>query len=313
MSQSLSKKESEALRKELVALLANFEKELKSKDLRENILALVPALHLLRDLGSSLISREEASAARDRILLYFRKYPFKVIHGDELMIISGIQEWPRRVRELRVEFGWSIATGVTIKEMFSVENGEIEGLDSSNLKPNEYILLSEGQDMEAADRWRAANEIRKKRESVKNKILEFFRFNEGIPVTGEELRYVAGDKTEWARRVRELRTEEGWPVSTRNTGRPDLPVGSYMLEGDRQSPAHDRKIPDPVRRRVLVRDKYHCQDCNWNHEMWNPSDPRHLELHHIKPHVEGGENVEENLVTVCTSCHDERHRIGKKS
>ena len=311
MSQRLSKKESEALRKELVALLANFEKELKSKDLRENILALVPALHLLRDLGSSLISREEASAARDRILLYFRKYPFKVIHGDELMIISGIQEWPRRVRELRVEFGWSIATGVTIKEMFSVENGEIAGLDYSNLKPNEYILLSEGQDMEAADRWRAANEIRKKRESVKNKILEFFRFNEGNPVTGEELRYVAGDKTEWARRVRELRTEEGWPVSTRNTGRPDLPVGSYMLERDRQSPAHDRKIPDPVRRRVLVRDKYHCQDCNWNHAMWNQSDPRHLELHHIKPHIEGGENVEENLVAVCTSCHDEIHRIGK--
>jgi len=35
-----------------------------------------------------------------------------------------------------------------------------------------------------------------------------------------------------------------------------------------------------------------------SHDEWNPSDPRHLELHHIEHHVKGGENVEGNLKTL---------------
>jgi hypothetical protein len=70
--------------------------------------------------------------------------------------------------------------------------------------------------------------------------------------TGEN-GYVANEKTEWARRVRELRTELGWPVVTKVTGRPDLSVGVYMLEQDRQSQVHDRKIPDPVRKDITAK------------------------------------------------------------
>jgi hypothetical protein len=33
----------------------------------------------------------------------------------------------------------------------------------------------------------------------------------------EELKYLAKDKKEWARRVRELRTEQGWPIVTKKT------------------------------------------------------------------------------------------------
>lgn len=94
------------LRRQLVDLLDDFAKKLNQSDLRKKVLALVPAFHKLRDLGSSLIPRKEASAARDRILAYFRKYPLTIIHGDELMVVSGIQDWPRRLRELRCEFGW---------------------------------------------------------------------------------------------------------------------------------------------------------------------------------------------------------------
>ena len=130
----------------------------------------------------------------------------------------------------------------------------------------------------------------------------------GRGVTGEELRYVAGDKTEWARRVRELRTEFGWPVATKSTGRPDLGIGVYVLQADRQSPEHDRHIPDDVRREVLRRDGYKCCTCSWSHNEWNPSDPRHLELHHVTHHASGGENIKENLTTLCTVCHDKRHR-----
>ena len=80
-----------------------------------------------------------------------------------------------------------------------------------------------------------------------------------------------------------------------------------MLEADRQSPPHDRDILDAVRREVLRRDDYRCIVCEWHHDLWNASDPRHLEIHHVQEHVEGGENTAENLVALCTVCHDELH------
>ena len=300
--------ELEAIRTKLVDLLINFKKEIKSPNLRTTVQALIPAHHLLRDLGSSLIPYEKASAARQRILFYLKKYPKNVIKGDELMVVAGIGDWPRRVRELRVEFGWSIVNGITAKEMASEGEFPPDSINASNLSPDDYILLDANQDREAALRWHMANEIRRKRSSVKDKILEFLRRNVGRPVTGEELRYIANNRSEWARRVRELRTELGWPVVTKNTGRPDLTVGTYVLEQDRQSPAHDRKIPDPLRCQVLRRDRYCCQNCQWHHGLWNPSDPRFLELHHVKYHAKGGENVAENLKTLCTICHDDLHR-----
>ncbi len=301
----------EEIRTQLIELLVNFKDQLKKGDIRDRVLSLIPAFHLMRDLGCSLMPHEKAFAARDRIIAYFRKYPKTVIHGDELMVVSGIQDWPRRIRELRREYGWPIASGVTVNEMSAEDEIVLGDLAVTSLKPEEYILLDETQDREAALRWRLANDIRKKKISVQKKIEEFLVSNVSRPVTGEELRYVANDKTEWARRVRELRTEQGWPIVTRNTGRPDLPIGVYLLEQARQSPLHDRTIPDPVRRAVLVRDKYKCQKCGWTHEHWNPSDPRHLELHHQEHHVKGGKNIEENLIALCTVCHDALHRAEK--
>jgi len=297
----------ETVRRKIEGLIRNFETELRSGELRPKVLALVPIFHGLRDIGKELIPAEYASAARDRILYYFRKYPLTIIDGDELLVVSGIQEYARRVRELRVQFGWAIASGVTIKEMRENEDEEVPG-ELKAMRPSEYVLLNAEQDREAALRWNAANMIRKQRGSVRDKILSFLRANVGRGVTGEELRYVAGDKTEWARRVRELRTEFGWPVATKSTGRPDLGVGVYVLQADRQSPEHDRHIPDDVCREVLRRDGYRCRECDWSHDEWNPSDPRHLELHHVKHHAKGGENVKENLNTLCTVCHDKLHR-----
>ncbi len=302
---------SENLRQKLVELFTDFRNELESGNLREKVLALIPAFHHLRDLGSSLISREDARSARDRILFYFRKYPRVVIGGEEIMVVAGINDWPRRIRELRVEFGWPIMSGVTAKRMADEEEALLEGVDFTRLKPDQYILVDEEQDRDAAFRWNLANEIRKKRVGVREKILEYMRANVGKRITGEELQYLAKGATEWARRVRELRTEDGWPVVTKNTGRPDLPVGVYLLEEDRQLPTHDRHIPDPVRREVLRRDNYHCRNCDWSHALWNPSDPRHLELHHIEHHAHGGSNEPENLITYCNVCHDDVHRREK--
>lgn len=164
---------------------------------------------------------------------------------------------------------------------------------------DQYVLLREEQDKEAAFRWNSLNEIRKSKASVQDKILKYFRANIGSAITGEELRYLAGDKNEWPRRVRELRTELGWPIVTRMQGRPDLPVGVYVLEEDKQAPEHDRRITDGVRAEVLTRDGFSCKVCGWKHADIVPSDPRKLlELHHILEHVRGGKNEADNLVTL---------------
>lgn len=299
---------SEEISKNLQNLLVNFEQELKSDSLRNKVLSLVPCFHQLRELGKSLISREIARSARDRILHYFKKYPAVIIRGDELLVVSGIQEYARRVRELKVQFGWSIVSGLTVNQMSDENEFPLPDIGVNTMGPSDYILLSTEQDRDAAHRWHLANEIRREDIAVRDKILKFLRKNVGQKVTGEELKYLAKDRSEWARRVRELRTEYGWPVVTQNTGRPDLDVGVYLLEADRQSPKHDRHIPDPVKRNVLRRDNYKCTICNWSHDLWNRSDPRHLELHHQKPHAEKGENTEDNLVTLCTVCHDDIHR-----
>ena len=117
MARRSRQEDPEFLRKELLVLIQNFEDELKKGDLRNKVISLVPAHHLLRDLGSSLIPRASAKSARDRIERYLLSYPRQLIKGDELMVVSGIGEWARRVRELRVQFGWNIVTGVTAKEM----------------------------------------------------------------------------------------------------------------------------------------------------------------------------------------------------
>lgn len=309
MTSDKKQSDSESIRRKVESLIRDFKKELKSPELRSKVLALVPVFHELRRLGKSLVPKEYASAARERILYYLKKYPYTTIHSDELLVVSGIQEYARRVRELRVQAGWAIASGVTIKEMS--ENEEIPD-DLKDMKPSDYILLKTEQDRDAAHRWNLANAIRKQPGSVRDKILKFLKENVGREVTNEELRYVAGDKTEWARRTRELRTEYGWPIVTRTAGRPDLDIGVYVLQADRQSPEHDRHIPDDVRREILRRDKYECQECGWSSKEWNSSDPRHLELHHIKHHAKGGKNTEENLKTLCTVCHDKLHKRKKQ-
>jgi hypothetical protein len=180
--------------------------------------------------------------------------------------------------------------------------------DCSTMKPEDYILIDINQDREAAHRWNAANEIRRNKRGAKASIIEYLRINVGKIVTGEELRYVARNAAEWARRVRELRTEDGWPIRSRQNGRPDLANGTYILEEDRQAPSHDRQIEDQVRREVLKRDGYSCCACDWNREAWNADDPRYLELHHVKHHATGGENSVNNLITLCNICHDIKHR-----
>lgn len=306
----------EKIRRRLVSLLEDFEALLNTGNLREQVLGLVPANHLLRDLGGSLMPNDTATSARDRILSYFQAYFGDVIAGDELMVVAGISEYARRIRELRVQFGWKIVSGMTISRIaVDQDAAELDGADIPEMKPTDYLLVEAEADRDSAHRWNVANEIRKSRSSVKGKVLRFFRENVGQRVSGEELAYLANNASEWARRVRELRTEDGWPIVTRQTGDPELPVGIYVLKRDRQAPAHDRRIKDSVRVTVLKRDERRCRNkledgsvCGWHPDDRNIDDYRFLELHHVVAHAKGGTNEANNLITVCNVCHDEIHR-----
>lgn len=64
--------------------------------------------------------------------------------------------------------------------------------------------------------------------SPQERILTYFRDRIGQVVGKHELRGVAAIY-EWARRIRELRIDQGWPISS-YSNRPDLRPGQYILE-----------------------------------------------------------------------------------
>lgn len=299
----------------LKALLDDFALHPDDADLRERVRSLLPVLQELRALGKALMPEDSDLSGRDRILGYLQRYPRTVIEGDELLLISGIGDWARRVRELRVQLGWAIFSGVTFKEMaadapeIAQELAVALNVDPETLRTDHYILMSTERDREAADRWHLLNTIRKlKGASVKDRILRYLRENIGRPVTSEELRYLAKNKSEWARRTRQLRTEDGWPVFTSMQGRPDLAIGTYVLDEDRQAPPHDRRIKDEVRVEVLERDGFACTACGWTREQAQPDDPRkRLEPHHVVEHAKKGSNEADNLITLCNVDHDRVH------
>ena len=87
-----------------------------------------------------------------------------------------------------------------------------------------------------------------------------FLKNVGRVMNSSELREVAGNINEWARRVRELRTEEGYQILTHND-RDTLKPGEYLLENSKPVPAFERAISKETRAFVLDRNGFTCQQC----------------------------------------------------
>jgi hypothetical protein len=65
-------------------------------------------------------------------------------------------------------------------------------------------------------------------DNARDRIRRYLLLRVGQVVDKEELSGVSGIY-EWARRLRELRDEEGWLISS-NEDRPDLKPGQYVLE-----------------------------------------------------------------------------------
>ncbi|MBP7053743.1 MAG: HNH endonuclease [Phycisphaerae bacterium] len=281
--------------------LSHYRQRYKGLSWRGKVLLLVKMNTSFRKLSKQTNPGAAKVSARDRISLYLLENIGETIKATELAVVSAISEYGRRVRELRVQDGYKILTG-------SSNDPEL-GL---NLKPNEYLLLDPRPDLTLAHRWHIANRIRKDGEAGSSgRLLRYLLANVGEIVTNEELVYVARAK-EFGRRVRELRTEQGYAIATKFTGRPDLKMGEYVLEStERRAPPHDRKIPLDVQKEVYARDNNTCQMDGWTRDKWSKEDPRILELHHIQEHAKKGPNITKNLVVLCSKCHDDVH-AGRK-
>ena len=97
-------------------------------------------------------------------------------------------------------------------------------------------------------------------QSARTKLRQFFLDHVGEVLEAEQLRQVAGGISEWARRIRELRTEGGYLILTHND-RSELKPGQYLLESPKPQPAFAREISKETRAYVLDRNGFTCQRC----------------------------------------------------
>lgn len=145
-----------------------------------------------------------------------------------------------------------------------------------------------------------------KKSSARSKLREHFLSNIGRVMDLEELREVAGGITEWARRVRELRTEEGYQIQTHND-RSDLKPGQYILENPKPQPAFERAISKETRAFVLDRNGFTCQMCGavaGEPHPYDPSRKTRLHIGHIIDKSQGGTDDAPNLRALCSVCNE---------
>lgn len=145
-----------------------------------------------------------------------------------------------------------------------------------------------------------------KQPGARSQLRAFFLANLGRVVDSEELRGVAGGKSEWARRVRELRSQEGYSIQTHND-RADLKPGQYLLEDAKPLPAFSRNISKEARAFVLDRNGFTCQMCGAVAGEAHPYDPsRKTRLHigHIIDKSLGGSDEPTNLRALCSVCNE---------
>ncbi|MFO1264521.1 MAG: HNH endonuclease [Rhodoferax sp.] len=141
---------------------------------------------------------------------------------------------------------------------------------------------------------------------ARSKLRSHFLANLGRVLGAVELRDVAGNISEWARRVRELRTEEGYLILTHND-RADLKPGEYLLESAKPQPAFARAISKETRAIVLDRNGFTCQMCGAVAGEPHPYDPgRKTRLHigHVIDKSLGGSDDPSNLKAICSVCNE---------
>jgi len=145
-----------------------------------------------------------------------------------------------------------------------------------------------------------------KRKGARAKLREHFLSNIGRVIDADELREVAGGISEWARRIRELRSEEGYQILTHND-RSDLKPGQYLLQDPKPAPAFERTISKETRAYVLDRNGFTCQMCGavaGETHPYNLVRKTRLHIGHVIDKSQGGTDDPSNLRALCSVCNE---------
>lgn len=137
-------------------------------------------------------------------------------------------------------------------------------------------------------------------------ILEYFLKNIGKVLESKDIQKASGGAVEWARRVRELRNEEGYQILS-HRDRASLKPNQYILETTDRLPAFARNISKETRARVLERNGYTCQMCGLaagDPDPFGGSRSVRLTMGHIRDKSQGGDDSFENLKAICTNCNE---------
>lgn len=226
----------EELRLKLVKLLDELPDQLQNGTVGEQVCGLVEVNLHLRALGASIgasLAPHDADSGRARLLAYLRNQSGRIVHTDELLIVAGISDYARRIRELRANYGWPIISGMAVRDMRNdagVPRGHDRRQQIGKMAPDEYLLIEDVCDPDAVRRWQEAPKIRDDAPDIKAAILAYLRRAPGKRVTAEELRYVAGNSGTWPSAVRSL-CGEGWAIASKGNNNPNMPWGVFTLEG----------------------------------------------------------------------------------
>jgi len=140
---------------------------------------------------------------------------------------------------------------------------------------------------------------------ARKKLKEFLLQHVGEVLDSDDLRRASGNTSEWGRRVRELRNEEGMNIVTHND-KSDLHPGQYLLVDTKPLPAFARTMSKETRAYVLDRNGFTCQGCGISAGEIHPFDGRKARLHigHIKDKSQGGTDDYANLRALCSVCNE---------
>ena len=148
-----------------------------------------------------------------------------------------------------------------------------------------------------------------RRVSAKDRIRQFLVAHTGEVVTSYDLRAAVGPGvTEWARRLRELRNDDGWPIRSNNDD-DTLRPGEYRLDSlPEGQPLYTfaASLSSRVRAEVLERNGYTCQMCGvgaGEDDDVNPGRKVRLHIGHIVDRSHGGSDQPSNLRALCSTCN----------
>lgn len=146
--------------------------------------------------------------------------------------------------------------------------------------------------------------------SARDKLRAFFEANVGKVVTTHELREVARI-SEYARRIRELRDQEGMQIHSHND-RHYLKPGEYILETLERTPTIAGSISLQLRKEILERNGFTCQECGagpGDRDPYNANRKIRLHVDHILPASQGGTDDRDNLRVLCSTCNQVKSNI----